>query len=103
MALVPQPTKAVVLLFPDSPEAHAARREEDAKIAALGSQPHLDPTIFYVKQKVCVLTSYHSALLKSTQISNACGTIALIHALANVGMPSAFHPFHPFTPNGSFS
>ncbi|KAH6902513.1 hypothetical protein BKA70DRAFT_1110187 [Coprinopsis sp. MPI-PUGE-AT-0042] len=67
LALVPQPTKAVILLFPDSPEAKTRRRDEDARIAAQGSQPHLDPTLFYVRQK----------------ISNACGTIALIHALAN--------------------
>jgi len=67
LALVPQPVKAVVLLFPDFQARKTALQEEDARIAAAGGQPHIDPTLFYVRQKV----------------SNACGTIALIHALAN--------------------
>ncbi|KAJ2918923.1 hypothetical protein MD484_g1549, partial [Candolleomyces efflorescens] len=66
LAIVPKPTKAVILLFPDVPEAKAHQKEENERIARDG-QPHLDPTVFYVKQT----------------IGNACGTIALIHALAN--------------------
>ncbi|KAJ2928411.1 hypothetical protein H1R20_g8676, partial [Candolleomyces eurysporus] len=69
LAIVTKPTKAVILLFPDVPEAKAHQKEEDARIARDG-QPHLDPTVFYVKQT----------------IGNACGTIALIHALANSGV-----------------
>ncbi|KAJ3539617.1 hypothetical protein NMY22_g4653 [Coprinellus aureogranulatus] len=66
LSIVPQPTKAVILLFPDVPEAKEYQKAEDERIARDG-QPHLDPTIYYVKQT----------------IGNACGTIALIHALAN--------------------
>ncbi|KAF6752354.1 hypothetical protein DFP72DRAFT_904671 [Ephemerocybe angulata] len=78
--IVPQPTKAVILLFPDVREAKAHQKQEDAKIAKDG-QPHLDPTIYYAKQT----------------IGNACGTIALIHALANSNVnwdPSS--PLHNF-------
>ncbi|KAG2018694.1 ubiquitin C-terminal hydrolase L3, variant 2 [Coprinopsis cinerea AmutBmut pab1-1] len=83
--MVPQPVKAVVLLFPDSPDTHKQKNEEDARIAAQGGQPHLDPTIFYVKQK----------------ISNACGTIALIHALANSDVTWAPNsPLHNFIVDG---
>ncbi|KAH0582649.1 hypothetical protein H2248_010571 [Termitomyces sp. 'cryptogamus'] len=65
--MVPQPVKAVVLLFPISEALENKRKEEDEKIKNAG-QPHLDPTILWIKQT----------------ISNACGTIGLLHALANV-------------------
>ncbi|KAF8885574.1 cysteine proteinase [Gymnopilus junonius] len=63
---VPKPVKAVVLLFPIDAEGDARKKAEDEKIAKEG-QPEVDNTIFFVKQT----------------ISNACGTIGLIHALAN--------------------
>lgn len=66
LALVPQPVKAVVLLFPVSPTYEARRKQEDARIQAEG-QHTIDPTIFWMKQT----------------INNACGTIGIIHALAN--------------------
>ncbi|KAJ6591733.1 hypothetical protein DFH09DRAFT_1259295 [Mycena vulgaris] len=66
LAMVPQPVKAVVLLFPISPESEAQRKREDEEILSHG-QPELDPTIFWIKQT----------------ISNACGTMGLIHAIAN--------------------
>ncbi|KAJ7355420.1 hypothetical protein DFH08DRAFT_912432 [Mycena albidolilacea] len=66
LAMVPQPVKAVVLLFPISPESEARRKTEDETIASKG-QPELDPTIVWIKQT----------------ISNACGTMGLIHAIAN--------------------
>ncbi|KAH9475517.1 Ubiquitin carboxyl-terminal hydrolase 3 [Psilocybe cubensis] len=66
LAIVPRPVKAVVLLFPIDADGEARRAEEDSKIAREG-QPKIDNTIFWVKQT----------------ISNACGTIGLIHALAN--------------------
>lgn len=50
--MVPQPTKAVILLFPDTKAGRQRQAEEDARIAAEGGQPHLDPTLFYVRQKV---------------------------------------------------
>ncbi|KAF7356731.1 Ubiquitin carboxyl-terminal hydrolase [Mycena venus] len=66
LAMVPQPVKAVVLLFPISKESETRREQEDAEIKSKG-QPELDPTIFWIKQT----------------ISNACGTMGLIHAIAN--------------------
>ncbi|KAJ6581342.1 hypothetical protein B0H19DRAFT_1207323 [Mycena capillaripes] len=66
LAMVPQPVKAVVLLFPISPESEARRKQEDEEILKNG-QPTLDPTIFWIKQT----------------IPNACGTMGLIHAIAN--------------------
>ncbi|KAJ6621320.1 peptidase C12 ubiquitin carboxyl-terminal hydrolase 1 [Mycena sp. CBHHK59/15] len=65
LAMVPQPVKAVVLLFPISEESEAKRKAEDAKI--IQGQAKLDPTILWIKQT----------------ISNACGTMGLIHAIAN--------------------
>ncbi|KAI0704355.1 hypothetical protein BC835DRAFT_1403969 [Cytidiella melzeri] len=66
LAMVPRPAKAVVLLFPISEAYEKQRKEEDAKIAKDGQHP-VDPTILWIKQT----------------IGNACGTMGLIHALAN--------------------
>jgi ubiquitin carboxyl-terminal hydrolase L3 len=66
--MVPGPVKALVLLFPIDAEGEERRKREDARISTEG-QPMLDKTIFWVKQT----------------IPNACGTIGLIHALANSG------------------
>ncbi|KAJ7115800.1 peptidase C12, ubiquitin carboxyl-terminal hydrolase [Mycena epipterygia] len=66
LAMVAQPVKAVVLLFPISPESEARRKQEDEDIQSKG-QPAVDPTIIWIKQT----------------ISNACGTMGLIHAIAN--------------------
>lgn len=48
---MPGPVKAVVLLFPIDDEGEARRKEEDERIAREG-QPKIDPSIFWVKQKV---------------------------------------------------
>ncbi|KAJ3505176.1 hypothetical protein NLJ89_g7552 [Agrocybe chaxingu] len=66
LSMVPEPVKAVVLLFPIDAEGDAKRKEEDERIARDG-QPKIDSTVFWVKQT----------------IGNACGTIGIIHALAN--------------------
>ncbi|TBU30706.1 cysteine proteinase [Dichomitus squalens] len=66
LALVSQPVKAVILLFPLNDACQQRRRQEDERIAGEG-QPAIDPTIFWMKQT----------------ISNACGTMALLHALIN--------------------
>jgi len=66
LKFVPIPVKAVVLLFPIDDEGEGRRKEEDERIAREG-QSKIDHTIFWIKQT----------------ISNACGTIGLIHALAN--------------------
>ncbi|TFK51621.1 peptidase C12, ubiquitin carboxyl-terminal hydrolase 1 [Heliocybe sulcata] len=65
LALVPQPVKAVILCFPITDEYERKRKEEDE--AMKGQESQLDPTLVFIKQT----------------IGNACGTMALIHALAN--------------------
>lgn len=64
--MVKKPVKAVLLLFPITEAQETKRKEEDLKIDETG-QPWLDPTIIWIKQT----------------IPNACGTIGLLHALAN--------------------
>ncbi|KZT65758.1 peptidase C12, ubiquitin carboxyl-terminal hydrolase 1 [Daedalea quercina L-15889] len=66
LAMVPQPVEAVILLFPISEYYETRRKEEDENIKNQGQHP-IDPTVFYIKQT----------------IGNACGTIGLLHALAN--------------------
>jgi len=64
--MVIQPVRAVILLFPGYEDGIPKRKEEDEKIAKEG-QPKLDKTVMWIKQT----------------IGNACGTMALLHALAN--------------------
>jgi len=64
--MVPKPVKAVILLFPITKDVKAKRKEED-DILASDEAPPVDPTLIFIKQT----------------ISNACGTIGLLHALAN--------------------
>ncbi|KAI6001923.1 hypothetical protein EDD15DRAFT_2158060 [Pisolithus albus] len=66
LAMVTPGVKAVCLCFPCTETIETKAREEDAKIREAGQQP-VDPTVFWMKQT----------------ISNACGTMALIHALSN--------------------
>ncbi|EPT01039.1 peptidase C12 ubiquitin carboxyl-terminal hydrolase 1 [Fomitopsis schrenkii] len=66
LAMVPQPVKAVILLFPITESIETRRKDEDDKVKTQGQHP-IDPTVFYIKQT----------------IGNACGTIGLLHALAN--------------------
>ncbi|KAJ1929245.1 Ubiquitin carboxyl-terminal hydrolase isozyme L3 [Tieghemiomyces parasiticus] len=66
LGFVPQPVQALILLFPISP-AYEERyhREQDA----LPANPPLDPTgPFFIRQT----------------IGNACGTMAVLHAVANL-------------------
>ncbi|EPQ56352.1 ubiquitin carboxyl-terminal hydrolase-like protein isozyme L3 [Gloeophyllum trabeum ATCC 11539] len=65
LAMVSKPVKAIIMLFPISDEYEAKRKDEDEALKKQESK--LDPTLFFIKQT----------------IGNACGTIALIHALAN--------------------
>lgn len=51
LAFVPQPVKAVLLVFPLTKEIDASRRQTDEKIVSEGQVP-LDPNIFFVKQTV---------------------------------------------------
>lgn len=82
LALVPRPVNAVLLLFPIEETGEAFRKREDERIAKEG-QPKVDDTIFWVKQKVCEVC-FDLNRFQIFQISNACGTIGLIHAIANV-------------------
>ena len=73
--MVPQPCLAVVLLFPyealrDFKAAQASR------VAASGQK--VSDAIFYIKQYV----------------GNACGTIAVVHALANNAAAVGLKPGH---------
>ncbi|KAJ3932099.1 MAG: peptidase C12, ubiquitin carboxyl-terminal hydrolase [Lentinula lateritia] len=65
--MVSKPVKAVLLLFPISKTLEAKRREEDDLIRSEASSPSLFSSVIWIKQT----------------ISNACGTIGLLHALAN--------------------
>jgi len=63
--MVPQPVKAVLMLFPITPATEAAKAEEEAQLRASGTAP--TPEVWFTKQT----------------ISNACGTVAMLHAVAN--------------------
>ncbi|XP_078402092.1 ubiquitin carboxyl-terminal hydrolase isozyme L3 isoform X1 [Cetorhinus maximus] len=65
LSLVPRPVCSILLLFPVTEKYEAFKQEEEAKIKADGQK--VDPQVYFMKQT----------------ISNACGTIGLIHALAN--------------------
>ncbi|EST07850.1 Peptidase C12, ubiquitin carboxyl-terminal hydrolase [Kalmanozyma brasiliensis GHG001] len=75
LAMVPQPVAAVLLLFPITPSMEALRQQENeaASPAAAGSD------ILWFKQT----------------IGNACGTIGLLHALANSTATSSIKPDSP--------
>jgi len=65
LAVIPQPVKAVILLFPISEKYDKFRKEADEQIKAKGQDVPKD--LFFMKQF----------------IHNACGTIGMIHALGN--------------------
>ncbi|KAK7471284.1 ubiquitinyl hydrolase 1 [Stygiomarasmius scandens] len=64
--MVPRPVKAVLLLFPISSALEERKKEEDQKIINEGSLNNKG-VVLWIKQT----------------ISNACGTIGLLHALLN--------------------
>ncbi|OCT92654.1 ubiquitin carboxyl-terminal hydrolase isozyme L3 [Xenopus laevis] len=65
LGMVPRPVCAVLLLFPVTEKYESFRTEEEEKIKSHGQE--LDSSIYFMKQT----------------IRNACGTIGLIHAVAN--------------------
>lgn len=65
LALIPKPVKSLILLFPCSDNYEAHRTEQDEKLKQ--NPPAVPSNIFYMKQ----------------YIHNACGTIALVHAILN--------------------
>jgi len=76
--LVAKPVKAVILLFPIRGKLEELRQQEEARLKEEG-QVLIDPTVFWIKQT----------------ISNACGTIGLLHALIN--SPVVYAPASPIT------
>eukprot|EP00164_Ancoracysta_twista_P000538 GFYU01000718.1.p1 GENE.GFYU01000718.1~~GFYU01000718.1.p1 ORF type:complete len:236 (+),score=74.66 GFYU01000718.1:76-783(+) len=64
LAFVPQPCHAVVFLYPSSQMA-TLKKEQAEKIKAQGQ--HVSEKVWFMRQLV----------------GNACGTVALVHALAN--------------------
>jgi len=85
LAMVPQPVHAVLLLYPLSDASEALRASQADELRAAQGAPAdasgddgefvpKDSGLYWMKQI----------------ISNACGTIGLVHAVANV--PEAFSP-----------
>ncbi|KAI8320408.1 peptidase C12, ubiquitin carboxyl-terminal hydrolase 1 [Martensiomyces pterosporus] len=62
LSMVVQPVKAIVFLFPLTPKYEAERKEEIAS-----SSHRVSPSVWFMRQT----------------IGNACGTMAVIHSLAN--------------------
>lgn len=77
LSLVPRPVCAVLLLFPITEKYENFRQEEEAKIKAQGQEVSSD--VYFMKQT----------------IGNACGTIGLIHAVANNQRHLEFEPNSP--------
>ncbi|XP_069035082.1 ubiquitin carboxyl-terminal hydrolase isozyme L3 isoform X2 [Lepisosteus oculatus] len=65
LSMVPRPVCAVLLLFPVTEKYESYRLEEEAKIKSQGQE--VSSEVYFMKQT----------------IGNACGTIGLIHAVAN--------------------
>ncbi|XP_030642228.1 ubiquitin carboxyl-terminal hydrolase isozyme L3 [Chanos chanos] len=65
LSMVPRPVCAVLLLFPVTEKYESFRLEEEAQIKARGQEVSSD--VYFMRQT----------------IGNACGTIGLIHAVAN--------------------
>uniref|UniRef100_A0A336LM36 Ubiquitin carboxyl-terminal hydrolase n=1 Tax=Culicoides sonorensis TaxID=179676 RepID=A0A336LM36_CULSO len=65
LAFLPQPVKSLILLFPCNEKFEQLREEEDKTLKA--NPPQTPSDLFFTKQT----------------IHNACGTIALVHAILN--------------------
>ncbi|OWR54028.1 ubiquitin carboxyl-terminal hydrolase [Danaus plexippus] len=65
LSWVPRPVLALTLLFPISQSYEQHKEKEESEILAKGQE--VSNNLFYMKQN----------------ISNACGTVALVHAVAN--------------------
>lgn len=65
LEMVPQPVKAVVMLFPIKDVSEAHREQEAERIEAEGQE--VTPSLYYKKQRV----------------GNACGTVGIMHSLLN--------------------
>lgn len=65
LAIVPRPLISVILLFPTSSKYEDHCSKENLNIEAKGQK--ISPSVYYMKQ----------------YLHNACGTVALIHSIAN--------------------
>ncbi len=65
--MVPQPVLALLLLFPVTKEVEAAKDAQEADAAKAGGRAPGPKGLYYMRQT----------------IGNACGTIGLLHAVAN--------------------
>ncbi|CAG8622096.1 11343_t:CDS:2 [Funneliformis caledonium] len=65
LSMIPQPVKAVILLFPITDNYERDSKEEVNKIQEIGQE--VSPNVMFFKQT----------------ISNACGTIGLLHSLGS--------------------
>ncbi|XP_076021847.1 ubiquitin carboxyl-terminal hydrolase isozyme L3 [Genypterus blacodes] len=74
LSIVPKPVCAVLLLFPMTEKYEAFKVEEEERIKAAGQS--VSPDVYFMKQT----------------IGNACGTIGLIHAVANNQAQLEFAP-----------
>jgi ubiquitin carboxyl-terminal hydrolase L3 len=63
--MVPQPVKAVLILFPITTATEELKDKEEAKLKESGQE--ISSNLWFTKQTV----------------SNACGTVAMLHAFAN--------------------
>ncbi|PCH44161.1 cysteine proteinase [Wolfiporia cocos MD-104 SS10] len=72
LALVPQPVKAIVVLFPMTEAIRAISDRDDDRHRAGALYP-VDPNVIYIRQT----------------IGNACGTMAILHSLLNTDVSLA--------------
>lgn len=72
--MVPKPVCAVLLLFPVTEKYETFKAEEEAQIRSEGQK--VSSTVYFMKQT----------------ISNACGTVGLIHAVGNNMKKLEFEP-----------
>uniref|UniRef100_A0A3P8S236 Ubiquitin carboxyl-terminal hydrolase n=1 Tax=Amphiprion percula TaxID=161767 RepID=A0A3P8S236_AMPPE len=77
LSMVPRPVCAVLLLFPVTEKYEAFKQEEEEKLK--DKRQDVSPDVYFIKQT----------------IGNACGTIGLIHAVANNQGHLEFEPDSP--------
>ncbi|XP_066542100.1 ubiquitin carboxyl-terminal hydrolase isozyme L3 isoform X2 [Hoplias malabaricus] len=77
LTMVPRPVCAVLLLFPVTEKYESFRLEEEAQIKTQGQE--VSSEVYFMRQT----------------IGNACGTIGLIHAVANNQDHLEFEPNSP--------
>ncbi|XP_059048135.1 ubiquitin carboxyl-terminal hydrolase-like [Achroia grisella] len=65
LSWIPQPVISVILLFPISASYEEHKKKEEVEVLSKGQK--ISSNIFYMKQ----------------YLSNACGTVALVHSVAN--------------------